>query len=251
MTVLKASAEYYPRSENKIEFINGMRDCTVIAAGYFIVSFTLGIAMKNAGLTPVEGLVCSLLNNASAGEYAGITMISAGASYLETALMTLTANIRYLLMSCSLSQKISPETPVHHRFLIGFDVTDELFGLAISRRSRYLNPYYYYGAVLIAMPAWAGGTVCGVLAGSFMPVSLVSAFSAALYAMFLAIIIPEGRRNKAVGFLIVVSFMLSFLCGKLPVISTIPEGIRTIILTLLLAGGAALLAPVKEEEEHE
>lgn len=228
------------------EFREGIRDGIPIAAGYFVVSFTLGIAMRNAGLTPLEGLFCSLLNNASAGEYAGITLIASGASYLETAVMTLIANARYLLMSCSLSQKISPDTALVHRLAIGFDVTDELFGISIARKG-YLNPSFFYGAVSLALPAWAGGTMLGVIAGNLLPSALVSAFSAALYGMFLAIIIPEGRKNRVVLGLIVLSFVLSFLCSLLPWISSLSEGTRTILLTVLLSGGAALLFPHKEE----
>ena len=118
----------------------GMRDGFPIALGYFAVSFSLGIAARNAGLTPVQGFLASILNNASAGEYAAFTLIAAGATYWEVAVITLIANARYLLMSCALAQRFSPATPFFHRLLIGYDVTDELFGITIARPG-YLNPY--------------------------------------------------------------------------------------------------------------
>ena len=120
-------------------FCDGIRDGFPIALGYFAVSFSLGIAARNAGLTPMQGFWASLLNNASAGEYAAFTLIAAKATYLEVAIITLIANARYLLMSCALAQRFSPETPFFHRLLIGYDVTDELFGITIARPG-YLNP---------------------------------------------------------------------------------------------------------------
>lgn len=146
--------------------------------------FPWGIAARNAGLTPFQGFLASLLNNASAGEYAGFTMIAAHATYMEIAVVTLIANARYLLMSCSLSQKFSSGTPLFHRLIVGFDVTDELFGIAIARPG-WLDPFYMYGAMLVAMPCWAGGTALGVVMGNLLPARLVSALSVALYGMVL------------------------------------------------------------------
>ena len=138
-------------------FLNGMRDGVPIALGYFAVSFSLGIAARNAGLTPLQGFFASLLNNASAGEYAAFTLIAANATLFQVALITLIANARYLLMSCALAQRFAPGTPFFHRLIIAYDVTDELFGITISRPG-CLNPFYTYGAILLAAPAWAFGT---------------------------------------------------------------------------------------------
>ena len=189
-------------------FCEGMRDGFPIALGYFAVAFSLGIAARNAGLTPVQGFLASILNNASAGEYAAFTLIAAGATYWEVAVITLIANARYLLMSCALAQRFSPATPFFHRLLIGYDVTDELFGITIARPG-YLNPYYTYGAILLAAPAWAIGTALGIIAGNALPLRVVSALSVALYGMFLAIIIPPARKNRIVAALVVIRIFSS------------------------------------------
>ena len=145
--------------------VNGIRDGIPIGLGYFAVSFSLGIAARKAGLSPFQGFLASLFNNASAGEYAAFTLIAANAGYLQVAIITLIANARYLLMSCALAQRFSPDTPFFHRFLIGYDVTDELFGITIARPG-WLNPYYTYGAILVAAPAWSIGTALGIIAGN-------------------------------------------------------------------------------------
>lgn len=228
----------------------GMRDGFPIALGYFAVAFSLGIAARNAGLTPMQGFWASLLNNASAGEYAAFTLIAAKASYWEVAVITLIANARYLLMSCALAQRFAPETPFFHRLIVGYDVTDEIFGITIARPG-YLNPYYTYGAILLAAPAWAIGTALGIMAGNALPLRIVSALSVALYGMFLAIIIPPARKNRIVAGLVALSFALSFACEYLPGVAVLSSGTRTILLTVLISGAAAVLFPVKQEADHE
>lgn len=227
-------------------FCDGMRDGVPIALGYFAVSFSLGIAARKAGFTPFQGFLVSLLNNASAGEYAAFALIMANATYFEVAVITLIANARYLLMSCALAQRFALGTPFWHRLLIGYDVTDELFGITIARPGS-LNPYYTYGAILLAAPAWATGTALGIVAGNLLPLRVVSALSVALYGMFLAIIIPPARKNGIVAALVVISFALSFMCNYLPGISALSEGGRTILLTVAISGAAAVLFPVKQE----
>lgn len=237
-------------ADNKTWFQKGLRDGIPIALGYFAVSFTLGITAKNAGLTALQAMLASFTLNASAGEFAGFTLIAAGASYLEVALMEFVANVRYLLMSCALSQKIAPDTPLLHRLLIGYDVTDEIFGISISVPGK-LNPYYTFGAIAIAVPGWSIGTYLGVVMGNVLPANIVSALSVGLYGMFIAIIIPPARKSKIVGAVVAFSMAASFAFAKLPVISDISSGMRTIILTVAISALAAFFFPVKEDSDHE
>jgi len=231
-------------------FVEGMRDGIPIALGYLAVSFTLGIAARNAGMDAIQGFLMSILNLASAGEYAGIMLVASDAPYWEMALITLVTNARYLLMSCALSQKFAPSTPFVHRLGVGYAVTDELFGIAIARPGS-LNPFYSYGAFALSIPAWSFGTAAGVIAGNILPARAVSALSVALYGMFIAIIIPPARKNRVVAVLIALCFALSWGATVLPPFSGWSDGMRTIALTVLLAGAAALFFPVKDEEEAE
>lgn len=230
-------------------FQNGVRDGIPIGLGYLAVSFSLGITARNAGFTPFQGFLISFLENASAGEYICFTLVAAGASYLEVFLMTLISNARYLLMSCVLSQRFSPETPFYHRLLVGYDLTDELFGIAVSRPG-YVDPIYMYGAFSVALPCWAGGTAIGIVAGNLLPADVVSALSVALFGMFIAIVIPPAKKDRIILVLVIISFILSFIFRIAPYIKTISSGTRTIILTLLISGAAAALFPVKDEEEE-
>ncbi len=230
-------------------FLQGVKAGIPIGLGYFAVSFSLGILAKSIGMTPFQAALMSLLNNASAGEYMGLTMIAAQATLGEMALATLITNARYLLMSCAMSQRMDPKTPFIHRLLMSFDITDEIFGATIARPG-YLSPWYMYGAMVPAIPGWTVGTALGTLAGSILPLRVVSAFSVALYGMFIAIFIPPARKEKPVALLVVLAFALSFAFSRLPVVSDLSDGTRTIILTVILAAGAAVLFPRKDEEEE-
>lgn len=235
---------------NRTCFRVGIRDGIPIALGYFAVAFTLGIAARNAGFTAFQAFVESLTNNASAGEYAVFSLVAAGAGLWEVAIMTLVANARYLLMSCSLSQKLSPDTPLRHRMLIAFDVTDEIFGISIAVPGR-LNPWYTYGAMAVAIPGWSVGTCLGVIMGNVLPLRLVSALSVGLYGMFIAIIVPPSRRSKIVGGLVLLSFALSYAAARWEALAGLSSGVKTIILTVVISLAAALLFPVKDEETEE
>jgi predicted branched-subunit amino acid permease len=225
----------------------GFRDGIPIGLGYFVVAFSLGIAARNAGLTPWEGFVASLLNNASAGEYAAFTLMAANASYLEMAIVTLIANARYLLMSTALSQRFSPSTGTLHRVLVGFDVTDELFGIAIARPG-WIDPFYSYGAFIPAMSGWAFGTALGIVMGNVLPARAVSALSVALFGMFLAIIIPPARENKIVLGCVVASFAASLAFTIIPFFAAWSAGTRTIVLTVVISSVVALLFPLTDEQ---
>ena len=233
---------------NSAVFVSGMKDGIPIGLGYLAVSFSLGIMAKKAGLSPFQGLLASFLCNASAGEYAGFSIIAAGATYLEMVLAIFIANARYLLMSCAMSQRFSANTSIFHRLTMAFDITDEVFAISIARPG-FLNPYYTYGAMTTTMPLWAIGTALGVIAGNMLPIRLVSAFSVALYGMFLAVIIPPARKDKIIAGIIVICFALSFVSCYIPFIKEMSDGSKTIILTVLISTIAAIVFPRKEESE--
>ena len=230
-------------------FAQGMRDGVPIALGYFAVAFSLGIAARDAGLTPLQGMLASFLCTASAGEYALFTLVGAGAAYLEVALVTLVTNARYFLMSCALSQRIDPHMPGGHRWAVAAAVTDEIFGISIARPGP-LEPRYHYGAMAVAVPAWAVGTALGILMGNILPARVVSALGVALYGMFLAIIVPPAKKDLAIALCVLAGFGCSYAAGVLPFLQGLSSGMRTILLTVGLSALAALVFPVKEEAEN-
>lgn len=233
--------------EERVWFWRGFRNGFPIFAGYFAVSFTLGIAAKKVGLSAFQATLMSVTNYTSAGQFAAIGLIGAGAGWLEIAVTQLVVNIRYFLMSCALSQKIEGNTPFFHRLALAGTITDEVFALSAATEGK-LPPCYAYGAMGVAALGWGSGTFFGVVAGNALPGRVLNAFGIALYGMFLAIIIPKARESKRYGGLILFSMLSSLLFAVLPWLREISSGFRVILLTVAIAGGAAFLFPLEETE---
>ncbi len=231
-------------------FMRGLRDGIPISMGYFAVAFTLGITAKNAGLSALESGVMSLTMLASAGQYAAMTVIGAGSSPAVMILTTIIVNLRYLLMSTALSQKLKKGEKFIHRLLLAYCVTDEIFAVSAAVPGS-LCPFYTYGVTLVAAPGWTAGTVLGVLVGTILPVRASNAMSVALYGMFLAVVIPPAKRDRFIGGVVLCSMAASALFAALPLVREISSGMRIIILTLIIASAAALLRPVDPEKEGE
>lgn len=233
---------------NNNEVIRGFRDGVPIALGYFAVAFSLGIIAKRAGLTAVEGFISSFFTRASAGEYGVYTLIAVSASYVELVAMSVVANLRYLLMSAALTQKIAPGTSLLKRILMACCITDEVFGISINHQG-YTPPAYTYSAALISTLFWASGCTAGIVAGGVLPQDMVSALSVSLYGMFLAIIIPPAKRDRNVMYAIIVGSVLSGLCAVTPIVSELSPGSRIIMLTVLISAIVAWLKPIKMEDD--
>ena len=229
-------------------FKKGIKDGIPIFLGYLAVSFTFGIAAKNAGVSAGEAVLMSATNLTSAGQFAALDIIASSASYLEMAITQLIINLRYCLMSSALSQKISHKMPFFHRFIMSFGVTDEIFGLLVNVNGK-VSPFYSYGIMSVAIPGWTLGTLLGIISGSLLPARVLSALNVALYGMFIAVIIPAARKSKIIAGIVTVSMLLSLAFTKIPVLSSISSGFRIIILTLVIAGVAAFLFPVKENND--
>ncbi|WP_303857470.1 AzlC family ABC transporter permease [Aminicella lysinilytica] len=231
---------------NKAVFFQGMRHAIPIGIGYFAVSVALGITARAANFTILQGFFASLLTYASAGQYAGFSMFATGATYIELIIATLVINARYTLMGFAITQRLPSDVTWYQRMLLGATITDEIFGITIARPGRF-NLYYPLGAWCCAVPMWATGTAVGIAVGSVLPPSLVSAFSVALYGMFLAVIIPPSKKNKVVGAFVAISFAASYAATRLPFLSNLSSGNRIILLTVVISSAAAILFPVNNK----
>jgi predicted branched-subunit amino acid permease len=231
-------------------YIQGLIDGIPIGLGYFAVAFSLGIAAHGYGFGPLQGFIASLLTYASAGQYIGFSLYAANATLIQLVILTVITNVRYILMGVTLNQRMPEGTPVLTRVAVGTCITDEIFGLSIARPV-VPSPYYGFGAWCTSVPMWALGTTLGIVMGTILPAGIVSALSVAIFGMFIAVIIPPARKDKAVCLAVAVSFICSYAASRLPGISSVSGGNRTILLTLLISAIFALLAPRTEEEAEE
>ena len=225
-----------------------MKDGIPIALGYFAVSFTFGMMAVAGGLSIWQAVLISLTNLTSAGQFAGLDIILAGGSMWEMAMTQLVINLRYCLMSFSLSQKFRREESGILKYIAAFGITDEIFGISAAQEGK-VSVFYNYGAMCVAIPGWTLGTLAGGISGSLLPDFMLSALSVAIYGMFLAIIIPPSRKSKPVLGVVVASMAVSTIFAVTPVLKQVSSGFMIIITTLLVAGLAAYFCPVEEKED--
>lgn len=231
------------------EIARGMKDAIPICAGYLAVGFTFGMAAIAAGISAGGATLISFTNVTSAGQFAGLTVIAAGAPYFEMALTQLVINLRYALMSLSLSQKLDPEITRLQRGIIACSITDEVFAL-ISAREGKVGKYYIYGAMSVCIASWTCGTFFGAVASTALPVAVSSALGIAIYGMFLAIIIPPAKKEKSITAVILIAVILSAALYWLPGLKEISPGFAIIICTVLASAAGAVIHPVKEEGQY-
>ena len=227
-------------------FLQGIRHGIPIALGYLSVSFAFGIQAVEAGLSPVMAVLISMTNVTSAGQLAGLNLMVAGSSLIEMALTQLTINLRYALMSLSLSQKLDRTMTTLHRLIFSFCNTDEIFAVASSQPGR-VGRAYLYGLMLTPYFGWALGTLLGSAAGTLLPAFVRTALGIAIYGMFLAIILPPAREQKAVRFVVVIAVALSLCFHYIPGLNTVSSGFVIIICGVLAAAAGAWKFPVKED----
>ena len=229
------------------EFLYGLKKGIPIALGYLAVSFSFGVTAKLEGISPIVAIIISATNVSSAGQLAGIMLIARLASFVELFLTVFLINIRYALMSLSLSQKLEDGIPFWQKLIMGYGVTDEIYAMAITE-TRRTTFKYMMGLTLLPVLGWVLGTTLGVFAGDVLPGNLISAMGIGLYAMFIAIIIPDARRNYKILIIILIAVAISCGLHYIPVINTIGIGFKIIIATVIPAIIGAIFFPVKKEE---
>lgn len=230
-------------------FRTGLRDGLPIALGYFPVSFTFGMLAISQGLPAFQAVLISATNLTSAGQFAGLTVIAAGASLLEMALTQLVINLRYALMSLSLSQKLDSRVTLLQRCIVAFGNTDEIFAVASSKPGT-IGARYLYGLILGPVLGWTGGTLAGAVASGLLPAMVQSALGVAIYGMFIAIVVPPARQFRPVLAVVLIALALSGGFAWLPVLRQVSAGFAIIFCTVLAAGAGALLFPLEEKEEE-
>lgn len=229
------------------EYIRGIRDGVPIALGYLSVSFTFGLMAVGAGFSWWEATLISMTNLTSAGQFAALPLMTTGGAWFEMFLTQLVINLRYALMSLSLSQKVDASVSTGYRMMIGFANTDEIFAVAMSN----IHPVgrrYLFGLATMPFIGWSAGTLFGALLGQILPTSVISALGIAIYGMFLAIILPVARERKPVRIVVGLAVIISCLFYYVPWLHRVSSGFVIILASVLASSVGAWFFPVKEVE---
>lgn len=231
------------------QFTQGIRDGRAIGIGYLSVSFTFGIAAVASGLDWWQAFVVSFMNITSAGQFAGITIMAAAGSYIEMAVSQFIINLRYALMSISLSQKVDRDFTARKKMILGFAVTDEIFAVSMSRKGE-VSSSYFAGLTVLPLLGWNLGTLAGAVMGDVLPENVTAALGLAIYGMFIAIVVPVAKKNRHVLMITILAIFLSFCLYYLPGLNRISSGFSIIICAVAASAVGAWLFPVEEEENE-
>ena len=235
----------------KNEFLMGIKHGLPVCFGYFSVSMAFGITAVLEGMPIWSVIIISLLNLTSAGQFAGTNIIIAHGTMMELAITSLIINMRYFLMSLSVSQKMNKSVTLLQRMAIAFGITDEIFAISVQRNKK-LSAAYMAGLILAPLIGWVGGTTVGAVATSFMPTIVSQAMGISLYAMFIAIVMPPARNDNRVLLAVILSVILSLIFNYIPVFKGLGNGWIIIIITLIVSTLFATLFPLEiKEEEYE
>lgn len=232
-----------------LDYKRGLKKGIPIGIGYFPVSFTFGIMAASNGIPIWLAIFISLSNLTSAGQFAGTNLIISGAGNIEIALTTFVINIRYMLMSLALSQKLEKGIGIGKRLIFGYGITDEVFAIA-STETKKISAEFMYGLITLPVIGWTLGTAFGACTSSILPNSLANAMEIALYAMFIAIIIPPAKKSKPIIFVIILSILITCILKYISIFKFISDGFKIIIATILSSGITAFIYPVNEEENQ-
>ena len=226
-------------------FRRGVRSGIPIGLGYFSVSISFGILAVSFGFTWWQALLISMTTVTSAGQFAGISVMCHPGQYIAMLVSQVTINVRYAMMSVSLSQKLAPSFGKAARWLLGFFITDEIFAVAAAETE--ITKPFMTGLAVMPYLGWSLGTLVGGLAGSILPERLMNALCIALYGMFVAIVVPVAKKEKPVMFVVVLAMVFSCLFTWVPGLNKISTGISVSLCAIVAAAIGAWMFPVKED----
>ena len=233
---------------NEHTFREGLKDGIPICLGYISVSFSFGVLVVKGGLSALTAILISLTNVTSAGQLKGLDIILDKGPLLEMVLEELIINIRYALMSISLTQKLDSSFTIPHRLVCGFGMTDEIFGVASSKEG-LISTGYFYGLMLMPIAGWLLGTALGGFAGEVLPEIVLNSMGIMLYAMFIAIVLPPAKKSRAVACCAAIAAFLSMIISLVPAFSFISSGFSVVICAVAASVPVALKFPLEEDAE--
>ncbi|SMP54255.1 AzlC family ABC transporter permease [Anoxynatronum buryatiense] len=185
-----------PASESSLKAKDGLAAGVPIIMGYVPVAIAFGVLSRNVGISLLHTQLFSLVVFAGASQFMAINLIALGTGMGQIILTTLLMNFRHFLMSASLSQRLGPQ-PKTRIPLLAFGVTDEVFSVAMTRRES-LSPSFVLVLEVMAYLSWNSGTFLGYWLGDILPAMVQASLGIALYALFVAILLPEMRRSRQV-----------------------------------------------------
>ena len=240
-----------PAAKNGGTFHEGLKDGLAIGLGYLSVSFSFGILAVSSGLSWWQAVLVSLTNITSAGQVAGVGIMSASGGLIEMMISQIVINLRYSLMAISLSQKTDRSMNTVKRALLAYGLTDEIFGVAVSK-DHEVGSKYFFGLTVLPVTGWVTGTLLGAILGGIFPEFLTNALAVGIYGMFISIVIPKAKHSRMVMACSLIACTISCLLFYVPWLkSHISSGFAVIIAAVIAALVGVFCFPHDDKGEKE
>jgi 4-azaleucine resistance transporter AzlC len=231
------------------EILRGVRAGVPVAVGYVPMAMAFGVLATNTGLSFAQAGAMSLFVYAGASQFASLGLLAGGASALAIVLATLVLNFRHFLMSVSLSRRLPRAHTRGSRSWaaplgLGFGITDETF--VVASMDSALTPFFFIGVALTAYLAWFSGTLIGAGFSSLIPAVVARGMGVALYAMFIAILVPGVKKSWLNGIVAVAGGLMAW--GASRAVPGLPSGWRIVIAILVASALGAIIGEADAEK---
>ena len=215
-----------------------------IFIGYVPAAIAFGILSKGCEITLLESFLFSAVVFAGASQFIALNLLMTGMGPGGIILTTLLVNFRHFLMSAYLATRIG-KIAKRYKFMMAFGVTDEVFSVLSFQKGRLSKPFIFI-LEISAYSGWISGTMAGYILGGFLPEILTRSMGVALYALLLAMLLPEIKKSVKALILTIGSGLLNTILIKL---DFLPNGwtIIVCILVIALAGSFFIVDEVQEE----
>lgn len=208
----------------KLSLSRGLNDAFPIMIGFIPIAMAFGILAKSNNFSIYETMGFSIFVYAGASQFVAINLILMKVGFCEIILTTFLLNFRHLLMSASLSRKISVQSNLK-KFLYSFFITDEVF-LTASLKKNDINDLYLFTLEILTYLTWIIFTFVGFYVGCLFSELLKSSINISLYAMFIALLVPSLKENKMNFIYVIISGIINVI---LTYIFLLPSGWSLII----------------------
>lgn len=208
-----------------------------VILGYIPAGIAYALIARQAGFSVLETCLMSACVHAGASQMMAVGMSAQGAGVAAILLTTFILNLRYFIMSACVMNDLKQEKRPF-KMLLAFGVTDEVFAIhAVQKRTEHPG-LVFFGMSLVSYLACILGTFIGAVASDFLPPLLTAALGIAMYAMFIALLMPSLHGNGRLALLVVFTAAINALLSRL-----LTPGWALVVATL---AGAAVGVPFVE-----
>lgn len=225
--------QHEPSITGKESFYQGVKDCIPTLLGYLSIGFAAGVVEKTAGLSVAEIILLSLFLYAGSSQFVVAAMVAAGSPVISVIVTVFFVNSRHLLLSAALSPYFRNYSPLKNT-LLGAQLTDETFGVAIHRLKdnwRHSDKWML-GLNMTAHLNWVIANAAGAVFGTWIPDPEKYGLNYALPAMFIGLLVLQmtGRKKWFADFTVAAGAVVLFVAFR----SVIP-GNAAVILSIIFA----------------